>query len=181
MHRETLIFHVMSSPSPSLALIGGVQCGALWMWDKRQSVLQACSSWATLTTWGILWREEGWASLSTMFASGGVCSRTSRIYMTTAPCCRWTQELDRSTFIHNKTLFLSILKNRHIKTVVELYKISPKIRSEWACQKVNWLQKLYLEPVLHHISSSYCPLCCGLWGTADQCAILHSAFFSSPQ
>ncbi len=62
-------------------------------------LLQACFSWAMLTTWGILWQEEGWVLLSTTLSSGGGCSRTSRICTTTRPCYRWTQGLDLTMFI----------------------------------------------------------------------------------
>lgn len=59
-------------------------------WDNHLfAALQECCSWATPTTWGILWPAAGWAWRSTTFASGEVCSKASRTCTTTAPYCRW--------------------------------------------------------------------------------------------
>lgn len=64
------------------------------IWQTSVCRLQVFSSWVMLITWGILWREEGWASLSMTSASGEICSRTSQIYTTMAPCCRWVFKLN---------------------------------------------------------------------------------------
>lgn len=129
------------------------------MWDQQQSVVfQACFSWATLTTWGTLWREGGWALRSTTFASGGVCSRTSPICTTTRPCCRWTQELEppRSHAHNSRTFSLSGLTSPHVKTVEKCMK-SEKNKKKNKCQRQG---SLITEAIFGASTASHlaCPI-----------------------
>lgn len=112
--------------------------------------LQACSSWAMLTTWGTLWREEGWVSRSMMFASGEVCLRTCRIFMTMRPCSRWTQALQPF-----QRFFLSRLKNDHIKAVII---INVDNQQRWGLCKCPSEGLLIIEAIFGACIACPCPI-----------------------
>lgn len=126
-----------------------------------------------LTTWGIPWREEGWVSPSMTFASGETCSRTSQICTTTEPFCRWMQRLRRTLWqhwgYHSWTHVLYKYSKTHClqRKAIDFSAADLHVTTcggyIWSVHRVTFASSCY---------SLWCR-----WETADQCAILCSAFF----